>query len=389
MTGGLDSSTVAISALSHLNDQERLPTFTWIPVDEWDGRCRPGTYGDERPFVEAIAAMHPRLDPTFVRSEGHGLFHHLDEILDYSGIAPRNAINLCWAHDIFAEAQARGVSVLLEGGAGNMSLSWDGRNILLEYFKTRSYGKLIQELFAGKPSARVFAYRLVKMLLLPLAPDVVNAAYLRARGHTRKKPLWHKFSAINPDFAEIMKIDERLSFYGFDYFMKPYTGNLRKLLLGDSFTGDNADFKQGFRALYGVETRDPLNNRKLVEWCTGLPENQFWRLGESRWLVKRLMQSKLPSQVLSNRKVGEQVIDWHVRMTRELPQIREELAAIADDPDTCRYIDIKRIRGFLDDWPSQTPLKPKSGHTYSYIPVSIGAALAAGRFVRRMKGANR
>jgi asparagine synthase (glutamine-hydrolysing) len=55
ITGGLDSSTVAVSALSHLKDQERLPTFTWIPIREWDGRCRPGTYGDESPFVRAIA----------------------------------------------------------------------------------------------------------------------------------------------------------------------------------------------------------------------------------------------------------------------------------------------------------------------------------------------
>jgi hypothetical protein len=76
-------------------------------------------------------------------------------------------------------------------------------------------------------------------------------------------------------------------------------------------------------------------------------------------------------------------------MTRDLPKIREELEAIADDPDTSRYLDVKRIRAFLDDWPSRAPLRPKPGHSYSFIPVSIGSALAAGRFVRRTKGANR
>ena len=101
------------------------------------------------------------------------------------------------------------------------------------------------------------------------------------------------------------------------------------------------------------------------------------------------MKDRLPDSVLYNSKSGEQVIDWHVRMTRDLPQIREELEAIADDPDTSRYIDVKRIRRFLDNWPSETPLKPLPGHFYSYIPVGIGAALAAGRFVRRTKGSNR
>jgi hypothetical protein len=50
-----------------------------------------GTYGDERPFVEAIARMHPRLKPRFTSSEGIGLFHRLDDFIDLSGVAPRNA----------------------------------------------------------------------------------------------------------------------------------------------------------------------------------------------------------------------------------------------------------------------------------------------------------
>lgn len=391
MSGGLDSSTVAVSALQHLDDQERLPTFTWIPVKAWDGRCRPGVYGDESPFVEAIAAMHPRIDATLVRSEGHGIFHQLDDFLDFAGVAPRNAINLCWFHDIHMEAQARGLRVLLEGGAGNMSLSCDGEGILLEYLKNRDFKNFIQELFAGKFHTRVFLYRLIKMLLLPLAPDVVNDAWLRLRGHTNSLPLWHRCSAINPDFAKAMNIDERLDYYDFNYFMKTARDprKVRKLLLTGDTNNEKADIQQAFRALYGIETRDPLNNRRLVEWCIGLPEGQFRRRGRGRWLIKRLMDSKLPPQVLRNPRIGEQVIDWHYRMTQDLPQIRDELEVIAGDPDASRYIDVSRIRTFLDDWPSKTPLKNRPGHTYSYIPVSIGAALAAGRFVRRTKGANR
>jgi asparagine synthase (glutamine-hydrolysing) len=188
-----------------------------------------------------------------------------------------------------------------------------------------------------------------------------------------------------------MHVDERMREFGWDFFMKSTRDPrlLRSQLLSGSFSYEAADIDQAFRALYGVEMRDPLADRRLVEFCLGLPEEQFWREGQSRWLVKRLMEDQLPDIVLNNRKGGEQLIDWHVRMTRDLPQIREELEAIADDPDTSRYIDVKRIRSFLDNWPSETPLKPLPGHTYSYIPVSIGAALAAGRFVRRTKGLNR
>ncbi len=391
LSGGLDSSAVAVTALKHLDNQAKLPTFTWVPDPQWDGRCRPGAYGDETPYVEAIAAQHPRIELNFVRSEGRGLFHQLDDFLDYAGVAPRNAINLCWIHDINMEAQRRGINVLLEGGAGNMSLSWDGQGVFLEHWRNRAYGKLFRELLAGNFNPARYGYRLLKMFLLPLAPDVVNTMYLKARGHLNAHPVWHRASAINPDFAREMHVDERMLEFGWNFFMSPTRDprQLRSDLLSGSFSNEAADIDQAFRALYGVEIRDPLADRRLVEFCLGLPEEQFWREGQSRWLVKRVMKDLLPQVVLNNRKGGEQLVDWHLRMTRDLPQMREELEAIADDPDTSDYIDVKRIRSFLENWPSETPLKPLPDHTYSYIPVSIGAALAAGRFVRRVKGSNR
>ena len=59
-----------------------------------------------------------------------------------------------------------------------------------------------------------------------------------------------------------------------------------------------------------------------MEFCLGLPEEQFWRQGQSRSLVTRLMKDQLRDLVLNNRKGGERVIERHVRMTRDLPQIR-------------------------------------------------------------------
>ncbi|MEE4238647.1 MAG: asparagine synthase-related protein, partial [Anderseniella sp.] len=147
MSGGLDSSTVAVSALDQLERQDKLPTFTWVPEDGWDRRTRRGAYGDERPFVEAIAAMHPRLEPHFVQADGMGLFDHLDNFLDYAGVAPRNAINFCWIHEIYQRAGEQGIDVLLEGGAGNMSLSWAGDGLFLNLFRSGRFIELARELY--------------------------------------------------------------------------------------------------------------------------------------------------------------------------------------------------------------------------------------------------
>ena len=361
MSGGLDSSTVAVSALDQLDSQDKLPTFTWVPEEGWDGRVRRGSYGDERPFVEAIAAMHPRLEPHFVRAEGMGLFDYLDEFLDYAGVAPRNAINFCWIHEIYQRASERGIDVLLEGGAGNMSLSWAGDGLFLKLFRAGRFIELARELYMGGGSLKGIAWLLAHRLLFPLSPDIVKDTYHRLRGEDPNTPLWHMHSAINPAFAKQMRVQERLDHYGFRYFREPMRDGrqVRRTLLAGSFMNEAADIHQGFRAIHGVESRDPLGDRRLVEFCFGMPEEQFRREGEGRWLVKRLMKDRLPGIVLNNRGVGEQVIDWHLRMTRELPRIREELEAIADDPDTARYIDVKRIKAFLDEWPAETPLNPK------------------------------
>jgi len=390
LSGGLDSSSVAVTALGHLAADQTLPTFTWVPSKDWDGRCRDGVYGDETPFIEDICKMHPRIKPRFIQSEGHGLFHQLDEFLDYSGVAPRNAINLCWIHDINMAARDQGLNVLLEGGMGNMSLSWSGEGVLVERWQQKDYANLVRDVFTGSGGAKGVYRRLTHMLLFKMAPGWVHQRYAQLRGNRSALPLWRRRSAINPDFAREMHVEDRMEQYGWDFFSKPVrdTKRLRAEFVAGSFSHERADIHQALRAMHDVETRDPFSDRRLVEWSLGLPEAQSRRFGQSRWLIRRMMKDKLPSSVLDNPKGGEQVIDWHARLTWDLPRLRDELEALTDDPDTARFIDVKLIQTYLDDWPAETPAG-SADRGYAFMPVSIGSAIAAGRLVRRTKGSNR
>lgn len=390
LSGGLDSSSVAVTALDHLPAGQSLPAFTWVPSEDWDGRCRDGVYGDETPFVEDICRQHPRIKPHFVRSEGHGLFHQLDDFLDYAGVAPRNAINLCWIHDINMAARDQGLGVLLEGGMGNMSLSWSGEGVLLERWRHRDYANLVRDVFAGPGGAKGVYRRLTQLLVFRIAPDWLHRRYSEFRGGRNTLPLWRSRSAINPDFARDMRVEERLEHYGWDFFSKPIrdTKAVRAELVAGSFSHERADIHQALRAMHEVETRDPFSDRRLIEWSLGLPEAQSRRFGQSRWLIRRMMKDKLPASVLNNPKGGEQVIDWHTRMSWDLPLLRDELEALSDDPDTARFIDVKLIRKYLDEWPAETPFG-SGDRGYAFIPVGIGSAIAAGRLVRRTKGSNR
>ena len=65
LSGGLDSAIVADEILRRLPDQERLRSYTFVPLAGYVEADRAGHFSNDRSRVEAFAAMHPRLDPTW------------------------------------------------------------------------------------------------------------------------------------------------------------------------------------------------------------------------------------------------------------------------------------------------------------------------------------
>lgn len=391
MSGGLDSSAVAVTALDLLPADQDLPTYTSVPSRDWDGRCQEGTYGDERPFVEAIARLHPRLKPRFTSSEGIGLFHRLDDFIDLSGVAPRNAMNFCWLHDIREQAVAAGHDVLLEGGMGNATLSWGGEGALLEWLRRGRFDKLVPVLIGMAKRPRSLAWSVFNLLLLPALPDRAAMWVRRAREGFPAWPHWYTFSALKPSYFESHRLQERMDRFGWNFFATGAHGIAgRKALLTHGPVLERGDVSTGFRAIHRIDSRDPFCDRKLVEWCFSLPDEVFFAAASDRGFIRQMMAGKLPAEVLQNRKAGRQIIDWHARMSWDMDRIRDEIEACADDPDTSRYIDTDRFAALLDNWPDRDPLgRVRPDTTAAYFSVALASALAAGRLVRRAKGSNR
>ena len=391
ITGGLDSSAVAVTALKHLPVNQSLPTFTWVPSRDWDGRSPSGTYGDERPLVEAIAAMHPRLKPHFTSSEGLGLFHLMDDFIDVAGVAPRNAMNFCWLHDISQQAAAQGHDLLLEGTMGNAVLSWSGSGAWLEWLRRGSLLRLVSDMSRYARSPSNLAWRIFNHLLLPSLPAVAAKWLRHARSGFPAWPLWYNYSAINPAYFDKLGMQSRMDSFGWDFNITGTEGiEARRMLLSRGAVAERGDVALGFRVLHGIEARDPFSDLKLVEWCFSLPDESFYLGGKERGLMRHIMRGRLPQQVLDNHLTGLQVVDWHARMNWDMPRIREELSICADDPDLALYMDVERLKSLLAEWPDRAPIgRMRPDTTAAYLPVAMASALAAGRLVRRAKGSNR
>ena len=70
---------------------------------------------------------------------------------------------------------------------------------------------------------------------------------------------------------------------------------------------ETADWFAKVRAKFGIDIRTPAFDRRLVEFCIGIPQDQYLRNGCDRWLIRRAMKGRLPDVVLANKKSGVQV----------------------------------------------------------------------------------
>ena len=131
--------------------------------------------------------------------------------------------------------------------------------------------------------------------------------------------------------------------------------------------------------MFGVETRCPPVDARLVEFCLALPEDQYLRDGQPRWLIRRAMADRLPPVVLRNRKRGLQAADWFERLSAIRPQICEELAQLEQSELARRALDLPRLRRLVEHWPQGRWGEMQVLTSYRML---LESGLMVGRFIR-------
>lgn len=394
LSGGLDSTSVAVAMIDRTRrDGTAAPgalrSYTGIPENSWDGRVRPGRLGDESGPVRAFAAMYPELDPHFVSAERVSGDQGVDMIETYADMPVRAASN-AWGSAIFRQCRYEGHRLMVSGAGGNGSISLSAANELFaQWLRTGHWIRLACEArfhAAGrddKSVVRAFAQAAIANL-----PDQLYKRYLRWRGYDK----WfgfEAFSAIRPEFAQDMKVRERMAEHGWDdhYRLRPSRRDMMRTILLRGTRNDTGGLIEPLKAMTGVEMMAPLEDRKLVEFCYAIPDDQFYAGGADRRLVRRMMAGRLPRQVQDASR-GEQESDWHTRNTRDLARIREEVHRLDEVPSVASRIDTGRMIGVIENWPSQTPVSKAEYPEYAMARFGIGRALSVARFINQVEGRN-
>lgn len=385
LSGGLDSSSVAASALRRVPAGGRVHGFVHGPPEDWQPVTPvPGTYNTEFAAVTAFAAMHAGLEVEQFRNPGLDFRYRQRELLQAMDCGTPS-VGLCWAHHAIHErAAALGCEVLLSPNWGNETFSNSAPWAFPEWLAQGRWGQLVAALRTRHADPRPLWRKVLALAVLPWLPAPAWRQVHRLVHGNLPDPL--AGSGLAPAWERRHGIHKQMRAAGFE--PRRYQFRSKRQFWDWIMAEDGQDrevYSQGMEVLYGVPLRDPAAYRPLVEFCFGLPTEAFRRGQEDRWLAREMARGRLPEAQRQCRDSGTHNPDWHARQLPGAQAMADELERMASDPDIAALIDLPRMLSLARALPGLDPADHSAKLPYlTALPIAI----AAGQFIALTKGRN-
>ena len=328
VSGGLDSSSVAVLAARHLRRQGRPPPlgFSWLP-DLEDRPPRPA-HAKEYALIGAVAAK-----------AGLQVRHCTIAAEDIKALLRRDGLfpGIIGNEDaVQRTAAAHGVSVLLSGWGGDEGASFNGRGTLESMLLRGHWWRLAV-------ACRARGMGPWRLLLDHALPLVAPGLMLELRRLKRGKPLRARRGFAEASFRRRLRPGpERIPRY-------VDVRRTQLALLESAHLCLRIEEWAATGARHGIEYRYPLLERRILEFALGLPPEQFQRGGWSRLLMRRALRTVLPAEVCwyASKADPARVDALREAQALALPAIGEELAARVPPPSRARYLDVEALLASL------------------------------------------
>jgi asparagine synthase (glutamine-hydrolysing) len=342
LSAGLDSSSVTASAARlQLARGRKLSAFTSVPRPGFNGLGPPSYLPSEGASAAEIARMYPNIDHQIVDSSGYDLLRTIRIWTDAMDAPTTNVINLLWFHAILDRAREQGIGVMLQGLAGNITISWYTWTILGHFFLRGRWMELIaiakalrhRQGLSYKTSARYATRGVVPCWLTRL---LIDPAPFEGMYDRLASPEWMDRFHLRDQIFRMM-------------YCRPADFTRDRSAVFESY--DEAALWTASQALTGIEIRDPTADKRIYDFCFSIPPEQYFVGGHSRSLVRRAMKGRLPEATLMSYRRGLQGADWYIPMTDALPELGNELELLGRSPAAQRALNLAGMHSLLDSWP--------------------------------------
>jgi len=381
LSAGFDSAAVASTAARLMaSSGGRVTAFTAVPRAGYDRPAPRRRIGDEGPLAAATAAMYPNIDHVLVRGTADAVNQNWDQSFYLLERPLLNPCNDRWWTAINAEANRRGINVMLTGEMGNMTLSFAGLELLPELVRKGAWGELWRQARALVRKRRMRWPGVAAAAFGPWIPARLWAALLPNRVGARGI---RNHTGLSARQAREMNLERLAKARGLDPSYRP-----RK----DAFESrlwvlhriDKGNFQKAALGGHGIDQRDPTADRRLIEFCLSLPTALFLADGEIRALGMRALADRLPAEVLGERRKGYQAVDWHEGLAAAAVELEADLARLENLP-AAALLDLPRIRRLAADLPADGWERSEVIQDYR---LALLRGSAAGHFLRRATKTN-
>ena len=298
LSGGLDSSSIVHFA------KEINPNIACFTIDVKNNSDE--GFEADLPFARKTANFLKvplniiSVDPILLIKSIEQMIWHLDEPL-----ADPAALNVFFISQLARES---GIKVLLSGAGGDDIFTGYRRHLALQYeylweWLPIQLRKKIK-FYTNKINANNFIGRRIKKTFsganLNQADRLVNYFKWIQRDDLRK--LYSedlKQRSLDFDEGKVMK--------DFLYKLPSNLHKIDKILALEQryFLCDhNLNYTDKMSMLAGVEVRVPFLDHKLVEYVTNLSPRYKQKYGQSKWILKKIMEKHLPKEIIYRSKSG-------------------------------------------------------------------------------------
>lgn len=377
LSSGLDSSSVTVVAARCLQARhQELLAYTAVPRSDFRGAAPRGYHVNEGPLAALVAERFENIRHFLIEHPSISPLDQLDRAIEAGDQSPLNACNLGWQSAIREDAARRGAKVLLTGDFGNLTISHSGISYLpwlLQRGRLWAWGREIMAMKCGRQFRRVSLKWLLYVSVAPILPYRLYQLISKRFGHDVDLAAHSPLSGtMRRDFSRTVRELQRPSADN----RRNTIGSLRLMDPGAHSIAAN---------LAGLERRDPTSDRRLLEFCLGIPEDLFLRDGQTCWILKQALGDQLPKEVLYSPTKGYQTADWAEHIgSRE--NYRNELAALRAHPSASQLLDIDELETILDEWPEQGIKSAEQQYKYR---LKLLRGMAAGSFIRYAENSNR
>lgn len=287
LSGGLDSSTIAVAAQALLDrggPDQRARTFSLA----W-----PGKPWDESEDIAAVI-QKANLTPEFVHPLKPGLDFFRERAAhwrDYPGSPNGEPMSLPTGK----AARERGARVLLNGIGGDEWLQGSPLH-MVDLAASGQFGRLLR---LGRANWQAWGRHahwsidLARQLAAGAAPD-----WMRAR---RRKRRFERETILSPDFLRRTHLSDRL-FSAPERETRCFSSRAQEAIFLFAVGGAEAhifEWNDREAAHAGIERRYPFFDRRMAEFCLRIPEEQRRRGTVTKYVLRNAMHDRLPERVRS------------------------------------------------------------------------------------------